>query len=237
MLITLACFAAPGIPYMVSKLGASRAASTRQRLRTQSIESQRTTLRRELSELLGPVEYGPPRLLASTADAHFVPLTIVHRLLLGTEEGISVPMLLLSPTINSPSPVVIAVSQAGKETFLAERSETIARLIQAGITVCLPDVRGTGETREGTSRGRTSGDVNHSVNMQMFGETIVGQRLRDLRSVLRYLRDRDDLDATTVALWGDSFVAPNPADTDFNVRMTRLAGRVSLNHWADYLPC
>ena len=202
---------------LVSELGDARVASARQRLRAQSIEAQRTTLRREFSEVLGPVEPGPPRLLASTADAHFAPSMIVHRLLLETEAGISVPMLLLSPTTNSPSPVVIAVSQSGKAAFLAERSETIAKLILAGIAVCLPDVRGTGETREDAARGRTSGDTDNSVNMQMFGETILGQRLRDLRSVLSFLREREGLDVATVGLWGDSFVVPNPAATDFHV--------------------
>jgi len=213
-------FAPQGFVKLVSELGESRVASASQRLRTQSVESQRTTLRRELSELLGPVEPARARVLASTTDAQdaqLMPSMSVRRLLLETEEGISVPLLMLSPNSNSASPVVIAIAQAGKEVFLAQRSETIARLIQAGVTVCLPDVRGTGETLEGSSRGRTSGDVGRSVNMQMFGETILGQRLRDLRSVLSYLRDRKDLDGTKVAIWGDAFVPPNPADTDFNV--------------------
>jgi hypothetical protein len=145
------------------------------------------------------------------------PSTIVHRVLLETEVGISVPLLLLSPKDNNAPPVVLAVSQAGKELFLSERSRTVTGLLRSGIAVCLPDVRGTGETREGNARGRTSGDTNRSVNMQMFGETLVGQRLRDLRSVLIYLRDRGDLDVTRVALWGDSFVAPNSTDIDFRV--------------------
>ena len=201
----------------LAQIGAARISSARQTLRRQSIASRRSFLRRELSELLGPVEAATPRVLASRSDPEAVTSTIVHRVLLETEEDITVPLLLLTPPVESISPVVIAVSQAGKSAFLSERSETIAALLQAGIAVCLPDVRGTGETREGTARNRTSGDTNRSVNMQMFGETILGQRLRDLRSVLRYLRDREDLDARRIGLWGDSIVEPNSADADFAV--------------------
>jgi len=58
----------------------------------------------------------------------------------------------------------------------------------------------------------------------MLGGTMVGARLRDLRSVLRYLRRRGDVDAERIALWGDSFVEPNPAGREF--RMPRhLDGR------------
>ena len=46
----------------------------------------------------------------------------------------------------------------------------------------------------------------------MLGQTLVGSRLRDVRSVLRYLRTRAELDAGRVALWGDSFAPANPAD-------------------------
>ena len=46
----------------------------------------------------------------------------------------------------------------------------------------------------------------------MLGQTLVGSRLRDVRSVLRHLRTRADLDAGRVAVWGDSFAPANPAD-------------------------
>jgi hypothetical protein len=44
----------------------------------------------------------------------------------------------------------------------------------------------------------------------MLGQTLAGARLRDLRSVLCYLRERTDLDPARVALWGDSFAPVNP---------------------------
>ncbi len=46
----------------------------------------------------------------------------------------------------------------------------------------------------------------------MLGQTLVGSRVRDLRSVLRYLRGRSDVDPARITLWGDSFAPPNPPD-------------------------
>jgi hypothetical protein len=51
----------------------------------------------------------------------------------------------------------------------------------------------------------------------MLGQTLVGLRLRDLRSVLTYLRTRDDLNAKNVALCGDSLAPANSAEHDLKV--------------------
>jgi hypothetical protein len=45
---------------------------------------------------------------------------------------------------------------------------------------------------------------------------MAGARLKDLRSVLAYLRRRKDLDRR-IGLWGDSFAAANPEDIDFRI--------------------
>ena len=46
---------------------------------------------------------------------------------------------------------------------------------------------------------------------------MVGARLRDLRSVVHYLRTRRDLDARRLAVWGDSFSAPNSPEQDLKL--------------------
>jgi hypothetical protein len=51
----------------------------------------------------------------------------------------------------------------------------------------------------------------------MLGRTLLGARLRDLRTVLAWLRARPDLDSRRIALWGDSFSPPNPPGTDLAV--------------------
>jgi hypothetical protein len=45
----------------------------------------------------------------------------------------------------------------------------------------------------------------------------VGARVRDLRTVLRYLRARPDIDAQRLGLWGDSFARTNPRETKLAV--------------------
>ncbi len=145
---------------------------------------------------------------------------IVERSVLEVERGIVVPLLLLRPSKAARCPVVIGVSQHGKQQFLAARADDIAALLEAGIAVCLPDVRGTGETTAtGDKRGRpagtlvemrrTSEGVLLANEVEMLGGTLVGERLRDLRSVMRYLRGRMDLDGKRLALWGVSLASVN----------------------------
>src|SRR5262249_47820421 len=80
--------------------------------------------------------------------------------------------------------------------------------------------RGTGETSPGEGRGRNSPASSLSASELMLGQTLLGGRLRDLRSVLRHLRTRADLDGKRVALWGDSFVKPNAPDANFKMPQT-----------------
>ena len=49
----------------------------------------------------------------------------------------------------------------------------------------------------------------------MLGDTLIGGQLRDLRSVLTWLRTRDEIDAGRTALWGDSLAPVNTPDTNF----------------------
>jgi hypothetical protein len=49
-----------------------------------------------------------------------------------------------------------------------------------------------------------------AVNEQTLGETLLGRRLKDLRTVLAYLRTRKDLDNTRLGLWGESLRPVNP---------------------------
>ena len=84
----------------------------------------------------------------------------------------------------------------------------MAALLERGVAVCLADVRGAGEGARTTVRGPASAAL--AATELMLGRTALGERLKDARSVLRYLRGRADLDASRVAVWGDSFAAVNP---------------------------
>ena len=165
-------------------------------------------LRNQLQAKLGEITPNPhpdavmhDRGFQMGADVEAVSLTI--------EEGISVPLLLLLPKQGSGS-VVVAVAQGGKERFLADRAGDIAGLLQHGVAVCLPDVRATGETSP--SAERTDGGAHQGLAETEFdlSRSLLGSQLRDLRTVLKYLRSRTDLGLKKIALWGDSFVPANP---------------------------
>lgn len=197
---------------LMNALGSERIEAARQRLAGKSPEERRKLLRDDWSKLLGPV--APPRPPVGwkkrLPDVETVGGANIERILLDVEPGIVVPMLVLTPEkLTGKAPVVIGMAQSGKAGFLKERAGEIQKLIQGGAIVVLPDVRGTGESR--------AGDTDLSTNLQLFGETLLGQRLRDLRSVLAHVREQKDVDVKRIALWGDAFTPPNAANTNFKV--------------------
>lgn len=196
---------------LMSALGQERIDAARKRLAGKSPAARHQLLRDDWSRLLGPViPAKPPVVTSSATDDQLVAGAKIERIVLEVEPGIVVPVLVLSlDKLTDRAPVVIGLAQSGKAGFLKERAAELQKLIQGGAIVVLPDVRGTGETR--------AGDTDLSTNLQLFGETLLGQRLRDLRSVLAYVRERKDTDANRIALWGDAFAPPNPADMDFKV--------------------
>lgn len=204
---------------LVSDRGRERVLQARTALTELPVAQRRQTLRAQWSELLGEVEVTKPRVISSTTDNPQVASVQVERVVLEVEPDVTVPVLFLSGTARGKKKrqVVVAVAQSGKSGFLQSRKEELAELIGNGAIVCLPDLRGTGETKAGTSRGRSSGDGNRSVNLLQFNQTMPGQRLRDLRSVLAIVRVRKDVDPQHISLWGDSFAPVNPADSNFDV--------------------
>lgn len=203
---------------LAAELGAERGTAARKRTPGQA-DARRQQLRRDWARLLGEVE---PRGETKVVEQARHPLgkVTVERLALQVEPRIVVPLLLLLPPRqeNVRLPVVVGFAQHGKKEFLNQRSEVIADLLAGGTAVCLPDLRGCGETRPADdSRDRASTSTSLSASEQMLGQTLLGSRLRDLRSVLHYLRNRPELDAGRVALWGDSFARVNPPDRNLQV--------------------
>jgi dienelactone hydrolase len=198
---------------LADELGRKQVAAARQELDALRPEERRRRLRASWGRLLGDVEpKGDPRV--SGQGKQRLGNVTAERLLLEPEPGILIPALLLRPPSRPGRrpPVVVAVAQAGKQAFLKERAETVAALLDGGAAVCLPDLRGTGETRPGSSRRYNSSATTLSAGELLLGQTLLGSRLRDLRSLLRYLRTRDDLDGRRLALWSDSFAPVNAPD-------------------------
>lgn len=138
----------------------------------------------------------------------------VTKVLHGIDRGVYVPLLVLFPRQipKSGSPLVVAISQSGKAAMLKKRSREIAELLASGIAVALADLRGTGETRPGTYRGRRSYATGLSSGELMLGETLVGQRLHDLLVIVGRMKHHSLIDGKRVAVWGESLAEVNPPD-------------------------
>jgi hypothetical protein len=193
-------------------------------LKRQTTQAAHRLLRDQWARRLG-IDGRMPEAKASLRGKQRLADVTVERLVVETEPGISVPTLLLVPDRAGGQrvPAVVAVAQHGKAAFLRERSEAVARLLRAGVAVCLPDVRGTGETRPARDQrgppvgfyndvaGRSAGTFLWTQELTL-GRTPLGGRLLDVQAVVRYLRGRPDLDPGRILLWGDSFVHPRPPD-------------------------
>jgi cephalosporin-C deacetylase-like acetyl esterase len=201
---------------LARELGLARAAKFRKALAEQPAARQRQQLRDAWTRLLGEVE--PPAALKATSHgAEKVREVTVERLSLDVG-GVTIPLLLLQPPARKDErlPVVVGFAQHGKQAFLKHRGDDIEKLLASGATVCLADVRGTGETSVG-GRGRQSSATGLSATELMLGQTLLGLQLRDLRAVLAHLRSRPDIDAARCALWGESFAPTNPRERDVAV--------------------
>lgn len=202
---------------LVLEVAKSKLKSARAGMAKLGTQQRREQLRAELAPKLGDIE--PNR--KPEQNIHWrkqLAGAEIEAITLQIEPGIIVPLLLLRPVDMSdrPLPVVVGVSEGGKERFLAHRSDELEALLRDGVAVCLPDVRGTGETTSEMRRGLNSEEESPAATEFMLGDTLLGKRLKDLRSVLAYLSARPDLDNKKIALWGDSFAPVNPQQFMFD---------------------
>jgi dienelactone hydrolase len=219
----LTCLAPGVVPRPVhelaAELGAERAEAARRHSAGLTPKARRLRLREGWAKLLGTVNpKADPRVTAHGTQR--LGSVVVERVALEVEPQVVVPLLVLIPERRPGTrlPVAVAFAQHGKQAFLKNRTSALAELLQGGVAVCLPDLRGTGETRPaGDARGRTGAGTAISATELMLGETLLGARLKDLRSVLRYLRGRPELDPARVGLWGDSFAPVNADDRNLAV--------------------
>ncbi len=182
-------------------------------------------LRKALKAKLGR-DFEPPaqpeaHLLWTKNDLQFA----IDGIEVGSEPGIQIPLLLIRPkAANSAAryPVVVGFSRQGKAGFLAKRASEIGLLLEKGIAVCLVDVRGVGETERHGPHSADSASM--AATSLMLGDTALGQRLKDARTVLRYLSARADVDSDRVILWGDSTASVNPRDLMLDQSARQLPG-------------
>jgi hypothetical protein len=217
---------------VVMELALRRLADSRSKLAGLTADERKKALREELKQKLGdiePVNSPAVRSLWNRQCSSFK----MEALAIETEPGIALPVFLLTPRIGPQRrPVVIALAEGGKERFLSSRANDIASLLTDGVTVCLPDIRGTGELSSGNSRG--PGAMSLAANELMLGRTLTGSRLKDTRTIFNWLSGRSDTDPNSIAMWGDSFSEPNAPDFQFDQSPGQQAGPV-VQHQAEPL--
>jgi dienelactone hydrolase len=193
--------------------GEAEVTAARAELARLPIDGRQQWLRNKWAALLGDIEptQNPDAAVKWTKD---VQIARAEAITLAVEPGVVVPLLLLRPP-KPPSArtrVVVAVAEGGKGLFLAQRNAEITALLQGGVAVCLPDLRGTGETTPIQKFDRDGDAIReHNAGTElMLGSSILGKRLKDLRTVAAYLCRRQEFDCRNIGLWGDSFAPPNP---------------------------
>ena len=129
----------------------------------------------------------------------------------------SIPALILAPRRDDALPCVVLVGQQGKAEFLKGRRAEVARLLAAGVAVCLVDLPGCGEMSPADYRGRRSSATGISSGLLMLGRPVVGSRLRELLAIIQALRKSALVDGSRIAVWGDSLAEPNSPQTPIAV--------------------
>ena len=202
---------------LAGELGRQRVTAARKRRAALGAKERRRQLQGDWAALLGEVALQTKPKVEARESQRLGEVTL-ERVLLEVEPGIHVPLLLLRPTKAAGRlPVVVGLAQQGKTALLKQRSSVLAELLAGKVAVCLPDVRGTGETKSGTGRGRQSAATSLSATELMLGQTLLGSRLRDLFSVLVYLRSRAEVDPARILLSGDSLAPVNAPDATLAV--------------------
>ncbi len=200
-----------------------RLARSRAGISSVSEQKRRSQLRLVLKEKLGGIEPIEKPAVQTLWDKSGDQAT-VEALVIESEAGITLPVLLLKPAkpAAARAPAVLAIAADGKERFLSVRSEEVMSLLGNGIAVCLPDLRGIGELAETQSRGPDS--MGLAASEFMLGDTLLGARLKDTRTVFRYLASRPDIDPARIALWGESLAEMNADDFAFDQSYQQTPG-------------
>jgi hypothetical protein len=197
---------------LAREIGRAKVEKARTALARMTPQQRQEWMRAELAKRLGDIEPNAN----PQATVHWtkkLPEATVEGITVSVEPGITVPLLLFRPVTKASArtPVAVGIAEGGKALFLETRSHQIESLLKQGVAVCLPDVRGTGETSPDSRRDPDNDENMQAVNEQMLGETLVGRRLKDLRTVLVYLEQRPDIDGKRVGLWGESLTPVNGA--------------------------
>ena len=200
---------------VAGEIGDERAAAARKKLAELKPEERRKRLREEWAKLLGDVEPRESERYCEDRRGRRVGTATAGPLLL--EVGARSSSRRPADADRRPRhrcPLVVCVCQQGKQAFLKERADAVAALLEGGAAVCLPDLRGTGETQPGDGRGRQSAATSISSTELMLGpdaaRLAAARPARGPEVPARLARTSGTSRTARIALWGDSLAPVNP---------------------------
>ena len=201
---------------VTQKIHQKELATVRRMREAQEPRAQVMQLQQELIEVFGPMtpfmSYQTKSKHQGIGQSEFVDLEV--------EEDLFVRLQILWPSGlgKTKPPVVIAFAQEGNLRLKKARRPLIQSLLAQKIAVCLTELRGTGDGRHGEMyRGRISPSAGVAATSLMLGENVLCSRVRDLRTVMAYLQNREDVDQERIGLWGDSLAATNDVGNELVV--------------------
>jgi cephalosporin-C deacetylase-like acetyl esterase len=134
----------------------------------------------------------------------------VERWLIETESGIYIPSVLLRAAGDGRHPAVIWIGEHGKRSIITARWPRIRSLLENGIDVLIPDLRGTGESAADSDSTFLGIDAELTGFSHQVSHPLIGLRVFDALGCAAWLRGRDDVDGERVGMIGDSLSGFNP---------------------------
>ena len=183
---------------VIAGIGQERAEAFRRSIEGLAEEERREQLREEWRKRLGNVEPdSKAEVVYHRKEA--IAETTVERFGLALADEITVPVVLMRKGERNACTILLA--PGGKASVVEHCGERIKAHLEERV-VCLVDVRGTGELAVDDDRGARSRASGRAATALMVGESILGMQIRDLRSVIGYLRSIgiEDVEIENVSL-------------------------------------
>ena len=190
-----------------------------------ALRAWRTAFRADLRRALGHetiADAGVPDLAPDRTESERCDGYDRQRWTIRTETGLRLPFYLLVPAdADPPYPVALVAhghGDAGKE-LAAGRADTAEQrrqidederdvaiqAVERGYAALAPDMRGMGELSN-PADAEMGYRTCHTMQLhaQLFGRSLLGDRVWDATRLVDFVEDRDDLDADRIALTGHS---------------------------------
>ncbi len=136
---------------------------------------------------------------------------IAEKLFFTTDPGIVVSCLVLKPKrLQKSCKTLIWIYERNRTALIEKRYCEIVSLLDNGWIICMPNVRGTGESAPQSAYTFHNAETAQNCGGFETGHPLIGFRVKDIRCTVDYLASRSDVDQKRICLFGDSLARINP---------------------------